>query len=223
VVTAQVQSSAVDAPVARGPLVGILAVQGDVEEHENMLRRIGARVRRVKLPADLDSLDGLIIPGGESTTMGKLLRRFEMLKPLRVAIKSGLPVYGTCAGMIMLASTVRRSGVDQPLLGGVDIDVERNAFGTQVDSFEADLPIQCVGGRPFHAVFIRAPIIARTGEDVEVLARLEDGTPVAARQGSILVSSFHPELTDDDRMHRFFLDLVQNASVSSTAELSVFG
>lgn len=187
------------------PRVGILALQGDVEEHDRMLRAAGADTRPVKLPEDLNGIDGLILPGGESTTMGKLLRRFGLLEPLRWAVREGLPVYGTCAGMILLSNEVHEPADDQPVLGGMDISVERNAFGSQVDSFEVDVTIPALGDEAFHAVFIRAPAIRSVGPGVEVLARLADNTPVAARQGRMLVSSFHPELTADGRMHQLFL------------------
>jgi pyridoxal 5'-phosphate synthase pdxT subunit len=200
------------------PLIGVLALQGDVAEHTNMLRRLGASVRPVKLPRDLAGLDGLIIPGGESTTMGMLMRRFELLGPLSSAIHSGLPVYGTCAGMILLAGHVDDPAVDQPVIGGMDVVVERNAFGSQVESFETDVEVTALEGGPFHAVFIRAPVIRRVGAGVEVLARLDDNTPVAARQGRIVVSSFHPELTEDTRMHRLFLDSVSAAHRSDNWE-----
>jgi pyridoxal 5'-phosphate synthase pdxT subunit len=195
-------------------VIGVLALQGDVAEHAAMVHAGGGQVRLVKLPRDLVGLDGLIIPGGESTTMGKLMRRFDLLDPLHGAVRNGLPVYGTCAGMILLANDVLQPAGDQPLIGGIDISVERNAFGTQVDSFEVDLDVPVLEGRPFHAVFIRAPIIRRATEKVEVLARLEDNTPVAARQGRLLVSSFHPELTQDDRFHALFLDLVREAKLN---------
>lgn len=199
---------------SRSPLIGVLALQGDVAEHAAMLRGLGADVRLVRLPRHLVGLNGLIIPGGESTTMGKLMRRFDLLEPLHGAIRNDLPVYGTCAGMILLANDVLRPAGDQPLIGGMDIAVERNAFGTQVDSFEVDLEVPALEGPPFHAVFIRAPVIRKTAEGVDVLARLEDNTPVAARQGWLLVSSFHPELTGDDRIHALFLGLVKEAQLA---------
>lgn len=194
-------------PPTRDPaVIGILALQGDVSEHEHMLRRLGARVRLVKMPKDVVGLDGIILPGGESTTIGKLLRRFHLLEPLQSAVRAGLPMYGTCAGMILLADEVLRPAQDQPGIGGMDIAVERNAFGSQIESFEADVEVDGMAGGPFHGVFIRAPVIRRAGDSVEVLARLTDNTPVAARQGHMLVSSFHPELTQDARMHVLFLD-----------------
>lgn len=185
--------------------VGVLALQGDFAEHVAVLKRIGAQPREVRLPHDLDGLDALIIPGGESTTIGKLAETFGLIEPLRQFARQH-PVWGTCAGAIFLSKDAQR---DQPLLGLMDIAVERNAFGRQVDSFETDLPMPALdGGRPpFHAVFIRAPLIERVGPGVEVLSRLPDGRIVAARQGHWLATSFHPELTGDERFHRYFLSL----------------
>jgi len=192
------------------PRIGVLALQGDVAEHEAMLARAGAEPASIKRADQLDGLDGLVIPGGESTAIGKLLRRFELLEPLRARIRDHFPVYGTCAGMILLANEVEDAGVDQPTLGGMQIAVQRNAFGRQRESFETDLDVPAVGDEPLHAVFIRAPSITRIGDDVEVLATLPDGRAVAARQGPLLVSAFHPELTDDIRMHRYFVDMVKS-------------
>jgi len=186
--------------------VGVLALQGAFIEHVRMLRRLGAQAREVRLPSDLDGLDGLIIPGGESTTIGKLLVHYELLEPLRGLVRSGFPIYGTCAGTILLAKDI--GGLDQPLLATMDLVVKRNAFGRQLQSFETDLRIAGLGGEPFRAVFIRAPAITSAGPEVEVLASLESGAIVAARQDSLLVSCFHPELTDDDRFHRAFLEQV---------------
>lgn len=189
--------------------IGVLALQGDFAEHQVMLRRIGAEASQVRLPAQLDGLDGLIIPGGESTTIGKLSETFGLIEPLR-RFAGTHPVWGTCAGAILLSQDARR---DQPLLGIMNITVERNAFGRQVDSFAIDLAVSALiePERPFRAVFIRAPLIESTGKGVEVLARLPDGGSgriVAARQGRLLATSFHPELTGDDRFHRYFLSLV---------------
>ncbi|HEV3312775.1 MAG TPA: pyridoxal 5'-phosphate synthase glutaminase subunit PdxT [Chloroflexota bacterium] len=200
---------------SRQPVIGILALQGDVAEHRVMLERLGARIRDVKLPADLDGLDGLILPGGESTTMGKLMRRFGLLEPIRAAARDGLAIYGTCAGMILLSNEIQDPGDDQPIIGGMDITVERNAFGPQVESFESDIEIPALPGGPFHGVFIRAPGVVSVGPGVEVLARLDDNTPVAARQGNMLVTSFHPELTRDGRMHKLFLHLVAQSAPST--------
>jgi 5'-phosphate synthase pdxT subunit len=190
--------------------VGVLALQGDFAEHEAMLRRIGAQARQVRLPEQLEGLSGLIIPGGESTTIGKLATTFGLIEPLR-RFAAERPVWGTCAGAIFMASDAQR---EQPILGVMDIVVERNAFGRQVDSFLADLSIPALAedpGRPFPGVFIRAPLIESVGKGVEILARLaSDGSRiVAARQGRLLATSFHPELTDDPRLHRYFLSLAE--------------
>ncbi len=188
------------------PVIGVLALQGAFAEHRVMLRRLGVESREVRLPQDLDGLDGLIIPGGESTTMGKLIIEFGLLPELRRLVQQAFPIYGTCAGMILLADRITEG--DQPLVGGADLLVRRNAFGRQLDSFEADIPIPALGDQPFHAVFIRAPLVDEVGPDVEVLARLDSGGIVAARAGHLLVSAFHPELTDDPRLHRYFLEMV---------------
>lgn len=192
--------------------IGVLALQGDVAEHGAMLGGAGVEPVAVKRAEQLDAIDGLIIPGGESTTMGKLLRRFDMLEPLARHVRAGLPVYGTCAGMILLADDIADAGVDQPTIGGMNITVQRNAFGRQRESFETDLDMPVVGDAPVHAVFIRAPLIQQVGDGVEVLATLSDGRAVAARQDRLLVSSFHPELTGDDRMHRYFLAMVEDTA-----------
>jgi pyridoxal 5'-phosphate synthase pdxT subunit len=186
--------------------IGVLALQGAFIEHVQMLERLGARVKEIRLPSDLDGLDGLIVPGGESTTIGKLLVHYELLEPLRHLVDSGFPIYGTCAGTILLAKDI--GGLDQPLLATMDLVVERNAFGRQLQSFETDVKIAGLGDEPFRAIFIRAPAITSTGPGVDVLARLENGTIVAARQNSLLVSCFHPELTNDSRFHRAFLEQV---------------
>ena len=185
--------------------VGVLALQGAFVEHEKILRRLGVDAIEVRLPEELEGLDGLIIPGGESTTIGKVAGRWGLLEPIRAFAQSGRPLWGTCAGMVLMAKEVTDGVPGQPLLGLMDIAVVRNAFGRQVDSFEADLEVPALGGSPFHAVFIRAPLIKRVGEGVEVLARLEDETIVAARQGNLLETAFHPELTEDDRFHRYFM------------------
>jgi len=169
-----------------------------------MLRRMGLDPQEVRLPDHLDGLDGLIIPGGESTTIVRLMCSSGLLEPLRTLARDGFPIWGTCAGMILLAKRLDETGM--PALQAMDITVRRNAFGRQVDSFETDVPIPALGGDPFHAVFIRAPIIEEVGPAVEVLARLADGTPVAARERRLLATAFHPELTPDTRLHRFFLD-----------------
>jgi pyridoxal 5'-phosphate synthase pdxT subunit len=191
--------------------IGVLALQGDFAEHAAALRRLSVETRQVRLPGDLEGLDGLIIPGGESTTIGKLATRFGMMEPLQ-AFGHQRAIWGTCAGAIFLA---RQADREQPLLGLMDISVQRNAFGRQVDSFEADLEVAALPDptRPFHAVFIRAPLIERTGRDVEILARVPFNNAgqkavVAARHGHLLATSFHPELTDDDRFHRYFCEQV---------------
>lgn len=184
--------------------IGILALQGAFIEHEKILNALGVETVEVRLPEQLDSLDGLIIPGGESTTIGKLATDFHLMEPLR-QFAAAKPTWGTCAGMIFLA---RNAGRDQPLLELMDVQVERNAFGRQVDSFEADLEVPVMGEPPFPAVFIRAPVVESVGPDVQVLARLPGGRIVAARQDHLLVTAFHPELTDDDRFHRLFLDMI---------------
>jgi pyridoxal 5'-phosphate synthase pdxT subunit len=189
--------------------IGVLALQGDVAEHRSMLAASGANPSLVKRVDQLDELDGLIIPGGESTTIGKLLRRFDLLEPLRERVRTSFPVFGTCAGMILLADDVGDAACDQPTIGGMDISVRRNAFGRQRESFETDLNVPTVGDNPLHAVFIRAPVITRIGNDVTVLASLDDGRTVAARQENLLVASFHPELTDDSRLHRYFVEMVR--------------
>lgn len=183
--------------------IGVLALQGDFIEHEQMLVRLGAQPREVRLPSDLEGLDGLIMPGGESTTFGKLARQFELIEPLRAFAQSGRPTWGTCAGLIFMAKDVGR---DQITLGIMDVTVRRNAFGRQIDSFTCDLNIAGLPDGPFPGVFIRAPIIERVGQGVDVLCALDDGTVVAARQGNLLATSFHPELTDDPRMHALFLN-----------------
>jgi 5'-phosphate synthase pdxT subunit len=188
--------------------IGVLAVQGDVVEHRAVLRRLGVDEVEVRLPDDLAGLDGLIIPGGESTTIGKLAVRYGLDRAIPEHVRRGLAVYGTCAGMILLAR--RALGGEPPLLRLMDIAVRRNAYGRQVDSFEADLAVPALGPAPLRAVFIRAPAIEQVGAGVEVLAVL-GGRPVLARQGRLLVSSFHPELTGDDRVHRYFLGLAEVA------------
>lgn len=190
--------------------IGVLALQGDFIEHELILQQLGAETRQVRLSEQLEGLQGLIIPGGESTTIGKLAHDFGLLEPLR-AFGKVHAMWGTCAGSIFLSKDARR---DQPLLGLMNITVERNAFGRQVDSFEIDLQIACLQTvdaerSDFHAVFIRAPLIESVGAKVEILAKLPDGRIVAAQEKKWLATSFHPELTDDDRFHRYFLELAK--------------
>ncbi|HEX2705465.1 MAG TPA: pyridoxal 5'-phosphate synthase glutaminase subunit PdxT [Candidatus Lustribacter sp.] len=198
--------------VPRSPVVGVLAVQGDVREHLRALTALGARATSVRRPRELDQVDALVIPGGESTTMDKLVRAFGLDEPLRRRIAEGMPVYGSCAGMIMLADRIADARPDQHCLGGLDITVRRNAFGRQVDSFEEDLDFTGLA-HPVHAVFIRAPWVEQFGAAVEVLARIEAGPAagriVAVRQGALLATSFHPEVTGDTRVHAEFLTLVQ--------------
>ncbi|MGQ9521914.1 MAG: pyridoxal 5'-phosphate synthase glutaminase subunit PdxT [Anaerolineae bacterium] len=189
--------------------IGVLALQGAFIEHKNVLNRLGVQPVEVRLPEHLEGLNGLIIPGGESTTMGLLAQKWGLLEPLRAFARSGRPVWGTCAGMILLAKEIVDGVPGQPILGLMDITVRRNAFGRQVDSFEADLEIPVLGDLPFHAVFIRAPVIERVGASVDVLASLDDGTAVAVRQGNLLATAFHPELTSDDRFHRYFVKLAE--------------
>jgi 5'-phosphate synthase pdxT subunit len=175
-----------------------------------MLRAIGAEPVEVRRAEQLEGLDGLIIPGGESTAIGKLMVSYDLLDPLKRLIASGRPVWGTCAGLILLAKDI--GGLRQPLIGALDVTVRRNAFGRQLDSFETDIPMPEVSGEPLHAVFIRAPLVESVGEGVRVLGALEDGTIVAVRQRNLLGTSFHPELTGDPRFHIYFLDMVENAA-----------
>ncbi|MDP2931732.1 MAG: pyridoxal 5'-phosphate synthase glutaminase subunit PdxT [Chloroflexota bacterium] len=186
--------------------IGVLAAQGAFAEHIAALLKLGVEVVPVRLPEELKGLDGLIIPGGESTSIAKLMTDYNLTAELRDLVKSGLPVFGTCAGMILLAKKVENS-FPEPL-GVMDITVRRNAFGRQRESFEADLSIPALGKKPFHAVFIRAPVIEHVNNGVETLARLDDGRVVAVREGKLLASAFHPELTDDLRFHRYFLDII---------------
>jgi len=184
--------------------VGVLGLQGDVREHLHILDSMGVEAVEVKTPERLATVDALVIPGGESTTIGKMAVRFELLEPLRTAIADGLAVYGTCAGMILLAGAITEG--DQPLIGAVDVVVRRNAFGRQNDSFETDLEVKGLES-PFHAVFIRAPWIEKVGSEVEVLAAIGEH-PVMVRQGKLLATSFHPELTGDGRIHQMLVDMI---------------
>ena len=198
------------------PLVGVLALQGDVKEHLAALRAAGARAEPVRRPAELAEVDGLVLPGGESTTMSRLLDTFELLAPLRERLTDGMPAYGSCAGMILLAKELRDGRPDQHQLGALDIVVRRNAFGRQVDSFEEDLDFAGVPGDPVHAVFIRAPWVESAADHVDVLARVPDtavagvaaGRIVAVRQGRVLATAFHPELTGDGRVHELFVRMI---------------
>ena len=195
------------------PAVGVLALQGDVAEHLRALGEAGARGVAVRRPDELDAIDGLIIPGGESTTIWKLIATFDLLEPLRKRLSSGLPVFGSCAGMIMLADRLVDRASGQETLGGLDISVRRNAFGRQVDSFESDIPLRGVAGPAFRAVFIRAPWVEEAAAGVEILgAEPRTGRIVAVRQGPALATAFHPELTPDRRIHELFVDMVRERS-----------
>jgi 5'-phosphate synthase pdxT subunit len=198
--------------VAGRPVVGVLALQGDFREHIAVLNSLGADARPVKRASELAEVSGLVIPGGESSVMDKLSRAFDLAEPLKAAIAGGLPVYGTCAGLIMLADRVLDAIAGQQSLGGLDISVRRNAFGSQLDSFETDLPIPVLGDPPVHAVFIRGPVVEEIGSGVTVLASLDDGRVVAVEQGNLLGTSFHPEMTGDTRFHQYFVDRVRAAA-----------
>ena len=195
--------------------VGVLALQGDFREHLFALEECGVNASIVRRPSELAAVDALVLPGGESTAIAKLARSFEMLEPLKSRIASGMPVYGSCAGMILLANRVLDAAVGQETFGGLDITVRRNAFGSQVDSFETDLDFSGITNPPVRAVFIRAPWVESVGPTVEVLAKLEHA--VAVRQGSLLATSFHPELTGDNRIHRFFIDSVARPALEKAA------
>jgi pyridoxal 5'-phosphate synthase pdxT subunit len=201
--------------VARTPVIGVFALQGDVREHIRALAAVGATAVPVRRPAELTALDGVVIPGGESTTMAKLAQAFDLLEPLRERIRAGLPAFGSCAGMIMLADRLVDGVEGQPTLGGLDVLVRRNAFGRQVDSFEGDVEFVGLADGPVHAVFIRAPWVEEVGAQVEVLASVPAGPAagriVAVRQGHLLATSFHPELTGDTRIHKLFVAMVREA------------
>jgi pyridoxal 5'-phosphate synthase pdxT subunit len=202
------------------PTIGVLALQGDVREHLRVLHALGAEAITVRRPRELEDCDGLVIPGGESTTMAKLARTFELFEPLQKRVRDGMPTFGTCAGMIMLADRVEGGTADQETLGGLDITVRRNAFGRQVDSFEGELDFAGIDD-PVHAVFIRAPWVEQLGPTVEVLARVGAGPDVdpeaagrivAVRQGHLMATSFHPEVDSDGRVHQVFVDLVTDSA-----------
>jgi pyridoxal 5'-phosphate synthase pdxT subunit len=201
--------------VAAVPTVGVLALQGDVREHRRVLESCGAATAVVRRPEELERVQALVIPGGESTTMWRLARTFDLLEPLRKRVEQGMPAYGSCAGMIMLADRILDGAAGQETIGGIDMVVRRNAFGRQVDSFESDVEM---GGldRPFHAVFIRAPWVESVGAGADALGRAATGDSagriVAVRQGNLLATSFHPELTGDPRIHAYFLEMVKEAS-----------
>jgi pyridoxal 5'-phosphate synthase pdxT subunit len=200
-----------------GPVVGVFALQGDVREHLAALAECDAIARPVRRPSELEGVDALVIPGGESTTMSKLAITFDLFEPIAARIKAGMPAYGSCAGMIMLATTVLDGRPDQRTFAGIDMTVRRNAFGRQVDSFEADVQLSGFGDEPFHAVFIRAPWVEKVGAGVKVLGRAgvptDDGAGriVAVQQGNLLATSFHPELTGDLRVHRHFVEMVRES------------
>jgi len=190
--------------------IGVLALQGDFREHLAVFEGLGVDAVSVRRPEDLERVSGLVIPGGESSVMDKLSRMFGLAEPLKAAVASGLPVYGTCAGLIMLADSVRDAIDGQQTIGGFDVVVRRNAFGSQLDSFETDLDIPALGDEPVHAVFIRAPVVESVGEGVTVLSALDDGRIVAIEQGNLLGTSFHPEITGETRFHEYFVDKVRS-------------
>ena len=193
------------------PTIGVLALQGDVREHLTMLERAGAHAVKVRRPEELAHVDGIVMPGGESTTMHKLARAFDLFEPLRDALRGGMPAFGTCAGMILLADRIEGGTADQETFGGLDVVVRRNAFGRQVDSFEAELAVTGFDA-PFHALFIRAPWVEKVGHDVQVVATVAAGEAmgriVAVRQAHLLATSFHPEITGDHRFHQLFVEQV---------------
>ena len=200
--------------MTKAPIIGVFALQGDVREHLEILEATGVSARAVRRPSELEAVDAMVIPGGESTTMAKLATIFELFEPLRSRSAAGMPALGTCAGMIMLADTIEGGTEDQETVGGLDVVVRRNAFGRQVDSFETDVDFTAFDN-PVHALFIRAPWVERVGDGVEVLATVGSGPAVgrivAVRQGPVMATSFHPEITRDDRVHRYFVDLVRHS------------
>lgn len=193
------------------PRIGVLALQGDFREHIASLTELGADVVPLRRPEEIAALDGVVIPGGESSVMDKLSRAFGVAGPLSAAIRGGLPTYGTCAGMIMLSSRIAAGIAGQQTLDVLDTTVRRNAFGSQNDSFETDIPMPALGDAPVHAVFIRAPVVEQHGDGVQVLGALSDGQVVAVQQDNVIASAFHPEVAGEDRFHRRFLDLVRSA------------
>ena len=199
---------------ARSPRIGVLAVQGAVREHVAAIRDVGAEPVEVRLPRDLVDLDALILPGGESTTMRRLIDAYGLREPIASLARGGAPMLGTCAGMILLADRIDDG--DEPLFGLLDIGVRRNGYGRQLDSFEAELEVPSLGDERLHGVFIRAPMVTGVGPRAEVLARDPDGTPVAVRQGRVIATAFHPELTDDRRIHRLLADMVAEGAARST-------
>lgn len=195
------------AALRRQRRVGILALQGDIREHATAIREVGAEPVEVRLPRDLVGLDALILPGGESTTMRKLIERYGLREPILALARGGAPLYGTCAGLILLAQRILDG--DEPMLPLLDVAVRRNGYGRQLDSFEAELSIPSLGDEPLHGVFIRAPVVSEVGPAVEVLARDQAGHPIAVRQGKVLATAFHPELTPDRRLHRLLLEMIE--------------
>lgn len=202
--------------MSKTPTIGVLAIQGDVREHIRALSDSGVNAVAVKTAKSFENIDALVVPGGESTTMSILAIKNDLFTPLRAMQQQGMPMYGSCAGLIMLSNTVTDGRADQETIGGLDIIAQRNAFGRQVDSFEIDLDIPAIGEIPFHALFIRAPLVASIGPDVEVLASIpaaatndESDRIVAVRQGNVMATSFHPEITDDLRIHQLFIDIVR--------------
>ncbi len=192
--------------------IGVLALQGDFEAHLKMIERLGAEGIAVRLPKHLDQIHGIIIPGGESTTIGKLMVIYDLQDILQQKIRDGVPVWGTCAGLILLAKETDNALAGQPLLASMNIRIRRNAFGSQRESFETDLSVSALGEAPFHAVFIRGPVVESVAPGVEVLATLDDGTIVAVREGHLLGTAFHPEVSGDPRFHQYFLRIVQSVT-----------
>ena len=195
-------------------LIGVLAIQGDFIEHINILQTLGVECREIRLPEQLSDVDGLIIPGGESTTLSRLLTRYDLRQPIKKLATDGKPLWGTCAGMSMMASEITEN--DPVPLEIMDIGVQRNAFGRQIDSFEQELEITGFDETPYHAIFIRAPVIKRVGSGVSIMASLQDGRPVAVQQANLMATSFHPELTKDSRFHTHFLNLNSNRTVNKS-------
>jgi 5'-phosphate synthase pdxT subunit len=202
-------------PSGRMPRIGVLALQGDVREHVHAVREVGAEPVEVRLPRDLAGLDALILPGGESTTIRTLIDLYGMREPILALAHTGAPVFGTCAGMILLADRIADG--DEPVFRLLDIEVRRNAYGRQLDSFEADIEMPLLGDEPIHGVFIRAPVVSHVGPRTEVLAVDPDGRPIAVRQGRVLATAFHPELTDDRRLHRLLLDMIRTPEAANTS------
>jgi 5'-phosphate synthase pdxT subunit len=203
-------------PSGRTPRIGVLALQGDVREHVNAVRAVGAEPVEVRLPRDLASLDALILPGGESTTMRTLIGLYGLREPILALAHAGAPIFGTCAGMILLADRIADG--DEPVFRLLDVEVRRNAYGRQLDSFEADVDLPVLGEPPMHGVFIRAPVVSDVGPRVEVLAVDEDGRPIAVRQGRVLATAFHPELTDDLRLHELLRDMIRTSEPAQHSE-----